>query len=168
MNRKESFGATMKPYSWIMPLDQRFLALGGLVLLAFTLGILLIAISGKARRIKNGEQVELFEIRATKNGKPVTKFGEKTTLLQFSSDFCSSCKQTSTLLGEIEKSREGLLHIDLDITDRLDLAKTFGILKTPTILILNSRGVVISRIVGAPKLTTIESELGRLANNDSK
>jgi thiol-disulfide isomerase/thioredoxin len=151
-----------------MPLDQRFLALAGLVLLASTLGILLIAKSGQARRIKNGEQVELSVIRAVKNGNPVTKFGAKTTLLQFSSDFCSSCKQTSALLGEVEKSREGLLHIDLDITDRLDLAKTFGILKTPTILILNSKGVVMFRIVGAPKLSTIETEIGRLANNDSK
>jgi len=158
----------MKPYSWIMPLDQRFLALGGLVLLAFTLGVLLVAISGKARRIKNGEQVELSEIRATKNGKPVTKFGEKTTLLQFSSDFCSSCKQTSVLLASIEKTQKELLHIDLDITERLDLARTYNILRTPTTLVLDSKGIVISRIVGAPKKTSIEAEIERLVNNDSK
>lgn len=128
----------------------------------------MIAKSGKTRRIKNGEQVELSEIRATKNGEPVTKFGAQVTLLQFSSDFCSSCKQTSVLLGSIEKSHEGLLHIDLDITERLDLARTYGVLKTPTTLVLNSKGVVISRIVGAPKQLTIEEEIGRLVNNDSK
>lgn len=145
-----------------MPLDQRILALAGLVLIASFIGFVLISKSGKARRIKNGEQVDLSEIRATKGGNPVTKFGEKITLLQFSSDFCSSCKQTSVLLGNVEKSQKGLLHIDLDIGDRLDLAKTFSILTTPTILILNSRGEVVSRIVGAPKLATIESEIERL------
>ncbi len=158
----------MTAYSWIMPLDQRFLALAGLVLLAYLFGLLFISMSGKARRIKNGEQVDLSEIGATKNGKPVTKLGKDIILLQFSSDFCSSCKQTSNLLESIEKSREGLLHIDLDISNRLDLAKTFSILQTPTILVLNSRGVVISRIVGAPKQSTIETEIERLVKNGSK
>ena len=147
-----------------MPLDQRILALAGLVLMASFIGFVLISKSGKARRIKNGEQVDLSEIRATKGGNPVTKFGEKISLLQFSSDFCSSCKQTSILLESIEKAHQGLLHIDLDIAERLDLAKTFNILTTPTILILNARGEVVSRIVGDPKLTTIESEIERLVN----
>jgi hypothetical protein len=61
-----------------------------------------------------------------------------------------------------------LLHIDLDISNRLDIAKTFSILQTPTILILNSRGVVISRIAGAPKQSTIETEIERLIKNGSK
>jgi thiol-disulfide isomerase/thioredoxin len=151
-----------------MPLDERFIALIGLVLLATIFGVLLISKSGKARRINNGEQIDLSEIRATKNGKPATKLGKEITLLQFSSNFCSSCKQTSVLLETVEKSREGLLHIDLDITNRLDLAKRYGILQTPTILVLNSRGAVISRIVGAPKQSTIETEIGRLVNSVSK
>lgn len=151
-----------------MPLDQRLLALAGLVLLASLVGFWLISKSGRARRIKNGEQVELSDIRATKNGKPVTELGEKVTLLQFSSDFCSSCKQTSVLLENVEKVRKGLLHIDLDISNRLDLARTYSILKTPTILILNSRGEVVSRIVGAPKQETIDLEIEKLVNNDAK
>jgi thiol-disulfide isomerase/thioredoxin len=151
-----------------MPLDQRFLALAGLVLLATFVGLLLISSSGRARRIKNGEQVDLSVISSTKNGNPITKFGENVTLLQFSSNFCSSCKQTSSLLESIEKVHKGLLHIDQDITERLDLAQTFGILKTPTTLVLDSKGIVISRIVGAPKQATIEAEIERLVKNDSR
>ena len=145
-----------------MPIDQRIILLAGLVLLASLVGVLLVAKSGLARKVSNGEQVDLSDLRATKDGKPVTKLGEKLTLLQFSSDFCSSCKQTSVLLENIEKSHEGLLHIDLDLAERLDLAKTFNILTTPTTLILNSNGGVVSRIVGAPKLATIEAEIERL------
>ena len=145
-----------------MPLDQRFVLLAGLVLVALIVGAFLVAKSGLARKVSNGEQIDLSNLRATKNGKPVVKLGEKLTLLQFSSDFCSSCKQTSVLLGNIEKAQKGLLHIDLDIGERLDLAKTFNILTTPTTLILNSKGSVVSRIVGAPKLAAIESEIERL------
>lgn len=147
-----------------MPFDQRLLTLAGLVLLASCVGFWLRSKSGRARRKNNGEQVELSEIRPTKNGKLVTKLGEKVTLLQFSSDFCSSCKQTSVLLEKIEKVTKGLLHIDLDISDRLDLARNYNILQTPTILILDSRGQVVSRIVGAPKQATIEFEIERLVN----
>jgi thiol-disulfide isomerase/thioredoxin len=147
-----------------MPLDQRLLLLTGLVILASIVGIWMISRSGLARKVQNGEQVELSSLRTIKNGKPVTKFGERLTLLQFSSEFCSSCQQTSVLLENIEKAHTGVLHIDVDITDKLDLAKTFNILTTPTILILNSKGGVVSRIVGAPKLATMESELDRLVN----
>jgi thiol-disulfide isomerase/thioredoxin len=168
MNRKNSSGASMKAYSWNMAVDQRIIALIGLVLLASFVGLCVISISGRARRINKGETVQPSKIGATKNGQPVTKLGEKVTLLQFSSDFCSSCKQTSALLAKIEKSQKGLLHIDLDITDRLDLAKTYSILQTPTILILNSRGEVVSRIAGTPKQATIESEIERLISDDSK
>lgn len=146
-----------------MPLDQRFVLLAGLVLVASFVGVLLVAKSGRARKVSNGELVNLSDLRATKDGKPVGKLGEKLTLLQFSSDFCSSCKQTSDLLGNVEKAQKGLLHIDLDIGERLELAKTFNILTTPTTLILNSKGSVVSRIVGAPKLATIEAEIERLA-----
>lgn len=145
-----------------MPLDQRLVLLAGLVLVALIAGAFLVTKSGLARKVSNGEQVDLSNLKATKNGKPVDKFGERLTLLQFSSDFCSSCKQTSVLLGTIEKAQKGLLHIDLDIGERLDLAKTFNILTTPTTLILNSKGSVVSRIVGAPKLAAIESEIERL------
>lgn len=148
-----------------MPLDQRFVLLAGLVLIALIVGAFLVAKSGLARKVSNGEQIDLSNLTATKNGKPVVKLGEKLTLLQFSSDFCSSCKQTSVLLGNIEKAQKGLLHIDIDLAERLDLAKTFNILTTPTTLILNSKGSVVSRIVGAPKLATVESEIERLVQN---
>jgi hypothetical protein len=71
-------------------------------------------------------------------------------------------------LASIEKTQKELLHIDLDITERLDLARTYNILRTPTTLVLDSKGIVISRIVGAPKKTTIEAEIERLVRNDSK
>ncbi|MEN9604145.1 MAG: hypothetical protein RL545_834, partial [Actinomycetota bacterium] len=102
----------------------------------------------------------LKEIGATKDGKPVTTFGEHTTFLQFSSETCATCKQTAKLFEDLEKTSHGVLHIEVDLTHRLDLADKFGILQTPTTLVLDSKGVVKSRIGGAPKPSTIEEEIG--------
>lgn len=116
--------------------------------------------SGRAKRIRDGKQVDLLELGATKNGVPVTQFGSRVTFLQFSSEFCSQCVQTARLLDELEKQSDDVLHIEVDITNRLDLAKKYNVLQTPTTLLLDRRGIVKSRIGGAPKSATLESQIG--------
>jgi len=143
-----------------MPIDPKLLAIVALVALGTLVGIIWKAANGRARRIKNGEQIDLAEIGATKNGQPVTKFGKNTTLVQFSSETCATCKQTARLFSELEKTSDGVLHIEVDLTHRLDLADKFKILQTPTTLVLDPKGVVKSRIGGAPKQSTIEAEIG--------
>jgi thiol-disulfide isomerase/thioredoxin len=143
-----------------MPADSGFLAILGLLLLANVFGLLWKATTGRSKRIKGGVQIDLKEIGATKNGVPVTKFGEHTTILQFSSETCSTCKQTAKLFEQLEKTSQGVLHVEVDVTHRLDLANKFGILQTPTTLVLDSKGIVKSRIGGAPKPSTIEEEIG--------
>ncbi len=143
-----------------MPFDLNLIVVLALVAAATVLGLLWQASQGKAKRIASGEQIDLAELGATKNGKPVTAFGEKTTLLQFSSETCATCKQTAKLFHELEATSDGLLHIEVDLTHRLDLADKFKILQTPTTLVLDSKGVVKSRIGGAPRAATIEAEIG--------
>lgn len=143
-----------------MPADSGLLAIVGLLLVATLLGFLWKATTGRSKRIQGGVQIDLKEIGATKNGLPVTKFGEHTTFLQFSSETCSTCKQTAKIFEQLEKTSHGVLHIEVDVTHRLDLANKFGILQTPTTLVLDSRGIVKSRIGGAPKPSTIEEEIG--------
>ena len=143
-----------------MPADSGFLAILGLLLLATVFGLLWKATTGRSKRIKGGVQIDLKEIGATKNGAPVTKFGEHTTFLQFSSETCSTCKQTAKIFEQLEKTSHGVLHVEVDVTHRLDLANKFGILQTPTTLVLDSKGIVKSRIGGAPKPSTIEEEIG--------
>ena len=121
------------------------------------------ATTGRARRIVAGQKVNLSELGAFKNGQPVKAFGSKMTFLQFSGEFCTQCPPTARVLGELEAKTPGALHIEVDITNRLDLAKKFNILQTPTTLVLDKNGIVKSRISGAPKTTTLESELGTFA-----
>ncbi len=143
-----------------MPIDLSLIVILALVALATLFGLIWQASTGRSKRIKDGRQIDLAEIGATKNGLPVTKFGEHTTFLQFSSEMCATCKQTAKLFEGLEKTSHGILHLEIDITHRLDLAEKFGILQTPTTLVLDSHGIVKSRIGGAPKPSTIEEEIG--------
>ena len=143
-----------------MPIETRIALVLGLLALAVAAGLVWRYRSGKARQIVGGEQIDLAEIGAVKNGVAVTKFGQKVTFLQFSSEFCTACRQTAKLYGELEKVHPEILHLEVDITNRTDLANKFNILQTPTTLVLDARGRVTSRIGGAVKQQTIEDEIG--------
>ena len=78
-------------------------------------------------------------------------FGSRLTLLQFSSAFCTPCRATRALLGNITEGLHDVKHIDVDAESHLELVRKLNIRSTPTTLILNSHGVEIGRAVGAPK-----------------
>ncbi len=142
---------------------SHYLQFGLIVLLVvFTTaaGLIWKARTGTARKVTSGEVINLKEIGAVKDGKPVTKFGERVTFLQFSSEVCSQCVQTARLFRELEAAHDDVLHVEVDVTNRLDLANKFNILQTPTTLVLDRNGVVTSRIGGAAKPQTIQDELG--------
>jgi thiol-disulfide isomerase/thioredoxin len=143
-----------------MSSESRLLVVAAIILAAAIIGVIWRVTSGRARRIRDGKQVDLAELGVVKDGKPVTEFGSRLTFLQFSSEFCSQCVQTARILGELETQSDEVLHLEVDLTNRLDLAKKYQVLQTPTTLILDRRGVVKSRIGGAPKTSTLETEIG--------
>ena len=143
-----------------MPAEIRLSLVVGLIALAGVLGAVWRIKTGKAKAIDRGELIDLARLGATKAGVPVTRFGKRVTFLQFSSETCSTCKQTARLFRELEQTADDVLHIEVDITNRLDLAKKFHILQTPTTLVLDHAGRVTSRIGGAPKQSTIDQQLG--------
>ena len=143
-----------------MPLETRVLVVAAVVLLAIGLGFLWRSTTGRAKRVNAGEQIDLKLLGASKNGQPVAKFGKRVTFLQFSSEFCSQCVQTAKVFRDLESHSDDILHIEVDITNRLDLAKKFHILQTPTTLVLDHTGRITSRIGGAAKAQTIQDEIG--------
>jgi thiol-disulfide isomerase/thioredoxin len=143
-----------------MSIEARLALVLGLLALGIIAGLIWRLRTGKAKSVKSGELINLAEIGAIKNGIPVTSFGKKVTFLQFSSEFCTACRQTARLYSELEKVHPEIMHIEVDITNRVDLANKFNILQTPTTLVLDSRGRVTSRIGGAVKQQTIEDEIG--------
>lgn len=88
--------------------------------------------------------------------------GERATLLQFSSAFCTPCRATRTLLSQVVIDYPGIKHIEIDAESNLDLVRQLGIKSTPTTLVLDPVGVEISRAVGAPKRSDVIATLNAI------
>ena len=131
--------------------------IGLTVLLAGTvaLGVLLQWQQRRPRRHIPHEVVEPARLGAD-------SLGRTATLLQFSTDLCSRCPGVHRTLSSVAEAREGVRHLDIDVTNRPDIAKHFHILQTPTTLVLDSTGVVQTRFGGVPNRDVLELELNRL------
>jgi len=92
-------------------------------------------------------------------------FGPTATLLQFSTELCARCPGTRRLLGSVAESRPGVVHVDVDLTHRADLANRYSVLQTPTTLILDGAGRVRARVGGAPNRADIRATLDSIAPN---
>ena len=143
-------------------MDNRIALIAVLVAFGLVAGFWWKARTGRAKLVRSGELVELSKLKATKAGKPVQSFGKVATLLQFSTEVCSSCVATARLFRDLETQTPGLKHIEVDITDRMELAAHFSIMQTPTTLILDKHGMVKARIGGAPRPNVVAEELKKL------
>ena len=90
--------------------------------------------------------------------------GQRATLVQFSTDFCAYCGPTRELLAEVARSRDGVALVEIDATQRLDLARRLNVLSTPTVLVLASDGSIARRSSGqqrkADVLAAVSGMLG--------
>ncbi|WP_367325007.1 TlpA family protein disulfide reductase [Streptomyces sp. HUAS ZL42] len=86
--------------------------------------------------------------------------GARATLVQFSSAFCAPCRATRRVLGEVAGMVPGVAHIEIDAEARLDLVRALGILKTPTVLVLDADGRVVRRATGQPRKADVVAALG--------
>jgi thiol-disulfide isomerase/thioredoxin len=78
-------------------------------------------------------------------------FGERATLLQFSSAFCAPCRATRRVLADIAEVVPGVTHVEVDAEHHLEAVRRLDVHRTPTTIVLDSRGREVSRAVGAPR-----------------
>ncbi|TDU88955.1 thiol-disulfide isomerase/thioredoxin [Kribbella voronezhensis] len=108
------------------------------------------------------EQVESDaddKVRLTEDDLGV-ELGERATLLQFSSAFCAPCRATRRTLAEVESMVEGVRHVELDAESHLDLVRRLDILRTPTVLVLDATGAIVTRASGQPRKPDVIAALG--------
>lgn len=131
--------------------------IGLAVLLAVTVafGVILQWRQGRPSRHISHEIVEPTRLGAD-------SLGETATLLQFSTELCSRCPGVHRTLSAVADGRDGVRHLDIDVTNRPDIAKHFHILQTPTTLVLDRDGVIQTRFGGVPNRDVLELELNRL------
>ncbi|MFI6873602.1 TlpA family protein disulfide reductase [Streptomyces sp. NPDC050400] len=88
------------------------------------------------------------------------ELGERATLVQFSSAFCAPCRATRRVLDEVAAMVPGVSHVEIDAEARLDLVREVGVLKTPTVLVLDARGREVRRAAGQPRKVDVIAALG--------
>ncbi|MDJ0324016.1 thioredoxin family protein [Cryobacterium sp. PH31-AA6] len=135
------------------------LALGGV--LALVAAATLLGLAWRARQDRYTTVVEAPALTPADLASTVS-FGADATLVQFSTEHCARCPGTRTMLANVARSRPGVVHIEVDLTHRADLARRFQVLQTPTTLILDRSGRVRERVGGAPHRAGIIAHLDTL------
>ncbi|MFF2052260.1 TlpA family protein disulfide reductase [Leifsonia sp. NPDC058194] len=130
-----------------------------LVAVATVAGLLWRATTGRARAARRSPVVRADEVGAA-------ALGERATLLQFSTEFCALCPATSRVLDGTASGRQGVAHVEVDLTTRPDLAQRFSVLQTPTTLVLDATGAVRARIGGAVRPADVRATLDRILGSD--
>ncbi|WP_073447281.1 TlpA family protein disulfide reductase [Streptomyces noursei] len=88
------------------------------------------------------------------------ELGERATLVQFSSAFCQPCRATRRILAEVAGMVDGVAHVEIDAEDRLELVRRLGVLRTPTVLVLDRHGAIVRRASGQPRKADVIAALG--------
>ncbi|WP_339622172.1 thioredoxin family protein [uncultured Salinibacterium sp.] len=144
------------------------LVLLGLVALATVLGLVWRAQTGRVKRTRQSglkdSTAAVDDSRITIDG--AAPFGSRVTLLQFSTATCSICPTTraqlSALAAELDDGTGAVVHVEVDVTSRPEIANKFKLLQSPTTFILDGDGVLHARIGGAPKINDVRAELHRM------
>ncbi len=89
----------------------------------------------------------------------IDRFADRATLVQFSTDMCSRCPAVRRLLVSIAANSSGVDHVEVNLTNRADLASRFSIMQTPTTLMVDRDGIIRARIAGSPSREAVREHL---------
>lgn len=85
--------------------------------------------------------------------------GARATLVQFSSSFCQPCRAASVVLADVAGAMSGVAHVEVDAASHMDLVRHLDVRRTPTVFLLDARGVIRKRAVGLPREADVVAAL---------
>lgn len=94
------------------------------------------------------------------SGQLGASLGSRATLVEFTSAFCAPCRATRRVLDRVVASVAGVTVIEVDAEKDLELTRELGILRTPTVLILDGDGSIHHRATGEPRYADVVAALG--------
>ncbi|KZE40652.1 thioredoxin family protein [Microbacterium sp. T32] len=144
-----------------MDLTIALFVTAALIVVAVGAGVVYRRTQGRARTVDSAEVVDPRRLGAD-------GLGEEATLLQFSTEMCSRCPGVHRMLSDIADGRDGVRHLDVDLTHRPDIAQHFHVLQTPTTLVLDRNGAIRTRFGGTPGRAVVELELTRLQEESAR
>jgi len=89
----------------------------------------------------------------------VEVLGERATMVHFSTAFCAPCRQTRQTLAQVSQTVEGVAHVEIDAESHLDLVRDLGVRRTPTVLLLDSDGRIVTRASGPLRTADVRAVL---------
>jgi thiol-disulfide isomerase/thioredoxin len=120
----------------------RAAALTVLLLAALAFGLWRRRADGRSRAVPAGERLTASDL-----GAPL---GTAATLVQFSAPVCAPCRAAHRVLSAAAGATPGVVHVEVDAGEHLELARRLGVLRTPTTLVLSPDGRVVARSSGVP------------------
>lgn len=138
-----------------------------LVLLALTLaasvafGLVWSRRNGRTRDVSRDDASRLGAADLAALGLTGDRLGERATLVQFSSAFCAPCRATRRILGEVTELVDGVTYAEVDAESHLDAVRRFGVLRTPTVLVLDRDARVVVRASGQPRKADVVAAVAK-------
>ena len=83
--------------------------------------------------------------------------GRRALLLQLSSPVCTPCRQAARVLGDLADGDPGLVHVEVDVAERVDVARALGVLRTPTTVVFDAGGAELLRVSGLDPAALVQS-----------
>jgi thiol-disulfide isomerase/thioredoxin len=89
-------------------------------------------------------------------------YGERVTILQFSTAFCSQCRAAKSLISDVVKDQTDISYLEIDAESNLALVRKVDVRSTPTTIFLDKGGFEIARATGAPKRDQLQKVIASL------
>jgi thiol-disulfide isomerase/thioredoxin len=89
-------------------------------------------------------------------------YGERVTILQFSTTFCSQCRAAKSLISDVVKDQSDISYLEIDAESNLALVRKVDVRSTPTTIFLDKGGFEIARATGAPKRDQLQKVIASL------
>lgn len=126
---------------------------GVVLLVVGVLGVLLRRRSGRLRT-SSARDVDGWALAGVRPGSV-----DRVLLLQLSSPVCTPCRATAGVLAGLASGEPGVRHVEVDVADRVDVARALGVLSTPTTVAFDRDGAEILRVSGVPRADELRDAL---------
>ena len=80
-------------------------------------------------------------------------------VLHFSADWCGPCARVRPLVEQVCTELGGVRHLEVDVAAHPTLARRFGVLSLPTVLVLGDDLATRARVSGVPSAADLRSAL---------
>ncbi|MFZ1362986.1 MAG: thioredoxin family protein [Candidatus Nanopelagicales bacterium] len=121
--------------------------------------------NGKFKESEATEQGDELVLTEAELGQPL---GSSLTVVQFSSTFCQPCISTKRVIAFVldKVTVPGIESVEINAEENLDLTRDLSIMRTPTVLLVNPDGKVVSRASGELRPQQFVGALGQALGFD--